>query len=347
MKTAASEGVIVALPAMMKSRQLSLFQNFLCNTPEERQRLSNSIELWDSVPRYSISRGEMEKRRNESGYLPLLTLAFEYRKNQYTATIQPTLVEEKAANGRLITTAYYPSANEELVEEVLRKFAADQNKGFHDPEMKTSGVVFSVYQIREELKRRRHTRSYYEIVLSLKILSGSVIDLVRTVEEKPKSVVKSTILPFLGSVTRDDLNHDHNAKWTAHFHPMVTDCIANLSYRQFNYDQLMKHKKPLSRWIHRQLIAKYTAASRTTPFIMYYKTIHRDSAMLRNYSRDRTALNECDTAFEELKTNGVLSKVEKSLQLGERGKIKDIIYTLTPGQDFVSEVIAANKRGKR
>jgi hypothetical protein len=33
--------------------QLSLFQSFLCNTDEERDHLSNTVELWDSVPKYT------------------------------------------------------------------------------------------------------------------------------------------------------------------------------------------------------------------------------------------------------------------------------------------------------
>ena len=38
-----------------KSTQLDLFQSFLCNTDEQHDRLSNTIELWDSIPKYSLS----------------------------------------------------------------------------------------------------------------------------------------------------------------------------------------------------------------------------------------------------------------------------------------------------
>ena len=43
-------------PTEFENVQLNLFQNFLCNTEEERERFSNAIDLWDSVPRYSVSR---------------------------------------------------------------------------------------------------------------------------------------------------------------------------------------------------------------------------------------------------------------------------------------------------
>jgi hypothetical protein len=54
--------------------QLSLFQNFLCNTDEERERFSNAIDLWDSVPRYSVNRQAMTKARENEKYLENHTL---------------------------------------------------------------------------------------------------------------------------------------------------------------------------------------------------------------------------------------------------------------------------------
>jgi len=45
--------------AQFENRQLNLFQNLLCNTDEERERLSHAIELWDSTPRYSLNRKAM------------------------------------------------------------------------------------------------------------------------------------------------------------------------------------------------------------------------------------------------------------------------------------------------
>ena len=39
-----------------ENRQLSLFQGFLANTGDERDALSNAIDLWDRSPRYSIPR---------------------------------------------------------------------------------------------------------------------------------------------------------------------------------------------------------------------------------------------------------------------------------------------------
>jgi hypothetical protein len=184
-----------------QNTQLSLFQTFLCNNDEERTRLSNTIALWDSIPRYSVSRQAMEKLRDKRGFLDLLKLDFMYRQVNFHITVQPALIEGKDNNGKITQTAYYPSANEELIEEVLRKLAVDQNQGFFNKAEAISGVVFSLHQLREELKRRGHTRSYTEIILSLDILARSFIQIEGAMLIS-KNVQRSNYFPDVVSVSR-------------------------------------------------------------------------------------------------------------------------------------------------
>src|ERR1700680_2170485 len=143
--------------------QLSLFQDFLCNRAEERDNLSNAIDLWDSVPRYSVSRLAMSKAREEQKFLENHTALFQHRGRTYTCTISPARVTDIDGEQK----DFYPSANEELVEDPLRKLATDQQAGFFDKPNYRSGVVFSMYALREELKKRGHTRSYQEVRLAL------------------------------------------------------------------------------------------------------------------------------------------------------------------------------------
>ena len=154
-----------------RNGQIDLFQTFLCNTDAERDRMSNTIDIWDCIPRYSISRREMNKRRDASGGLPNLTIQFEYRGEPYTAKILPARLEETDG----VTREYYPSASEELVEDALRKIALRQNQGFFEKEKRRSGVAFSLYELRQELAARGHARSFQEIIQSLQILQRSHI----------------------------------------------------------------------------------------------------------------------------------------------------------------------------
>jgi hypothetical protein len=327
-------------PDAFTCRQLDLFRAFLCNgVVVEHDRLSNAIDLWDSIPRYSVSRRAMDKARKAQGLLPLLKVDFHYKGTPFKAVIRPARIEQKDGT----TKDYYPSANEELVEDALRKIAADQQSGFFDKPNYRSGVVFTLHMLREELKRRGHTRSYQEIVLSLDILSLSIID-IRTADDKEiKDITRSPFFPGLAAVSRHRLAQDPDAKWVVHFHLLVTQAIDALTYRQFNYAQMMSYSTQLARWLHKQLSIKYTFANLLSPFEMHYSTIRRDSNLLEGYGLERKAIAALDAAFAELKKH-VLLDVKKQETRGPRGKLLEVVYTLVPSPDFVAQMKAANKR---
>ena len=319
--------------------QIDLFQQFLSNN-NDREHLSNTLDLWDSVPRYSVSRQAMAKLRTEKGFLELLKLDFTYKGASLKAVIQPARIE--GPDGASLD--YYPSANEELVEDALRKIAAERSHGYYGQDEPRSGVVFTLYELREELRRRGHSRSYQEIRLSLNILARSTIE-IRTADGGSSGAFGlSAYLSSLAGVSREDWLDDPQAKWVAQFHPLVTQSIDALTYRQFNYAQMMSHTTQLARWLHKQLSLKFTFASITAVFEMKYSTIKRDSGLLTGYSRERKAIEAVDAALAELQAGGVLMFVKKNDVRGPRAKLEDVVYTLTASIEFVAEAKAANKR---
>lgn len=325
------------------NKQLDLFQRFLANTDVQRSVVSNSIEFWDCIPRYSISQQSMNKMRDEKGRLDLLEIPFNYTQTSLKVTIQPALIQEEK-NGELITVSYYPSSNEELIEEALRKIASNQQRGFHEP-FKRSGVVFTLYELREELRRRGHARSYNEIIKSLTILSSSIIEISGEVKQSNKFFGKrSAYFPAVTWVNHADLLEDPSSKWHVQFHPLVTDSIDKISYRQFNYHQLMSHSTQLARWIHKYLVTKYIMASKMQLFEMRYSTIKRDSAMLSGYKVERQAIAACNFSMEELRTQKIAFEIKRHFITGARKKIIDVVYTITPTLEFIAEVKAANAR---
>ncbi len=327
------------LPAgIFSTDQLDLFQTFLCNAGE-KDKLSNAIDLWDSVPRYSISQLEMNKRRTADGFLGLLEIKFKYRGLDFRAVIQPARIRD--ADGQALD--YYPSANEELVEDILRKIAAERLSGFHDTENAKVGVYFSLYQIQTELKRRGHTRSISEIKRSLEIMAKSSIE-IKSLDGKGNEGTRvSNYLPDMVSVSREDLKADPYSQWMVEFHPLVTKSIIEATYRQFDLDKLMSMSSQLGRWVHRQLVIKYTFASLMTPFEIRYSTIKRDSFMI-NYGRERAGIAALDQVMHELKDNNIIMDFQRHVISGTRRKILDVVYTLTPSMEFIKEAKAANKR---
>jgi hypothetical protein len=333
--------VIPPREADFQGKQLDLFRTFLCNTEEERDRLSNTLDLWDSVPRYAMSRQQMTKIRKEKGFLSLQQVAFQYRGRSFEVRIQAArILDEKTR----VETDYYPSANEELIEDALRKIAAEQGNAFFDRLNRRSGVVFTLHMLREELKRRGHTRSYQEIVLSLKVLARSSIEIFTSDGKDGEGFTISNYFAGLSAVSKNKIVEDPQAKWVVQFHPLVTHAIDALTYRQFNYAQMMGHRTQLARWLHKQLSLKFTFASLMTTFEMRYSTIKRDSALLDGYKLERQAVVALDSAWGELKSSSVLMNVVKAEVRGNRAKLEDVTYTLTASRNFVAEMKAANKR---
>jgi hypothetical protein len=324
------------------SQQLDLFRNFLCNTNAGRDRLSNTFDLWNSIPRYAVSRQQMDKLRKSVGFLDLLRIEFNFRGEEMMATIQAARINDETTD---ISKDYYPSANEELVEDALIKIAAEQQNAFYDTKNFRSGVVFTLYMLREELRKRGHSRSYQELILSLKILARSTIEIsIASSNKKGEGFTISPFLAGLSAATRTTLQDDPEAKWIVQFHPLVTQAMDALTYRQYNYAQMMGHKNQLSRWLHKLLSTKFTFASITTTFEIRYSTIKRDSGLLDSYARERKAIEVLNECLTELVNTAVLLKYEKNLVTGVRGKILDVIYTLYSTPEFIKDTKAANKR---
>lgn len=328
------------------SKQMSLFQNLLANDDEEED-LSNAIDFWDSTPRYSISRQKMNEMRLEGGFLPIREISFHYRSKEYIAEIRPAQLQAKDGNGKTTgeSISYYPSAREELIEHALRKLAVEQNAGFFDKKDYRSGVAFTLHRLRKELIEQGHSMTYESLAEGLEILHYSYITVIDADSDpNDPSLISQPYLPALAKVNRQGRASAPESKWFVQFNGLVTDSINQITYRQFNYQRLMKCSTQLARWLISQLVLKYTAASIMNNFDMHYSTIKRDSGLLDSYGRERAAIAALDKAWQELKELGLLYGVKKAEQRGHRGKLEDVIYTLHPSREFANEQKAANRR---
>lgn len=331
-----------------KNLQLDLFQNFVANNKSESDLLSNTIDLWDNVPRYSISRIKQSDLRSIDGFLPIRNINFQYQSRAWQAQIRPARIEQRDKDGVLTgkSIEYYPSAREELIEHALRKLATQQNLGYLDLHDYRSGVSFSLHKLRKELIERGHAMKYADIVESLDILNLSNIRIINLETNKDApSLVSQAYLPVLLKVNKAGATTEPEARWLVQFHSALTQSMDQLTYRQFNYSRLMRCKSQLSRWLIFQLVLKYTFASLIDPFKLLFSTVHRDSGLL-NYTEKRKGVDALDMALEEIQTEGVLMTFEKNIRSGSRGSITDVEYILKPTAKFAAEQKAANLRGK-
>ena len=116
------EGKVVTLEKC-QPKQLSLFGSFI----SEDDKYSNTIELYDAIPKYFASSKQMEELREGGKYLPILERKFKHKGEDYAVNITPARIKDQHGNEK----EYYPTEREELVEEALKKIASDQRNGVY------------------------------------------------------------------------------------------------------------------------------------------------------------------------------------------------------------------------
>ncbi len=324
-----------------RSLQYDLFATFF---GIDKSDLSNTIELWDAIPKYAVSPRQQNARRDENGRLPVYVQEFEYRPSRRDTSavtcrlkVQPASIEVEP--GQFID--YYPSTDEELIEEVLKKIFSDQQYGVHSVPANESWVRFTLYMIQKELKARGRTRSIDEVKRSLEILSRAVCE----VEMRGRSsrlIYTNPILSDLARTNREDYLQNPKSVWYARLPALVSKSINDLTYRQFNYATLMSLPTALSRWFHKRLSHQYTNAHVLNPYSIKFSTIERDSGLL-HHSRRSANIKAVNGALNELISRSILLDTAHEEERKGR-RIADVIYTLTAHPNFVSEVKAANAR---
>jgi hypothetical protein len=320
--------------ARSRPLQLQLFQTFL---PEDQDKYSNTIELYDAIPKYFPSK-HMGARRIHGTYLPILTRSFEHKSEAYKLEIRPARLADKDGTER----EYYPTHREELVEDALRRIACDRLNGvFLDDR---AGVQFTLYELKKELKARGHSLNLPDIVDALTICNTCSLTLLN---KAGLAIVQSPIFPVLLIASKQEwLNSPKSTRCYVQFNPLVTASINHISYRQYDYLTYMSYKHRLSRWLHKRLSHNYTQASLMTLYKIRMSTILRDSGSYCN-PRGNTNAREIEKALKELIERDILMSYKEEFQRGPRNKIVDIMYTLYPTITFTNEVKKANARVKR
>ncbi|GFO75226.1 hypothetical protein BPLS_P2313 [Bathymodiolus platifrons methanotrophic gill symbiont] len=134
----------------IKSIQHDLFSDFLANDISE---VSNTVDLWERIPKYFLSPQEQKTLRPEKGQPDPYTQEYILRGENgepqpYKVRIQPALIEQ--SDGEFI--AFFPTKAEEVIEEILKKIFTEQNLGIHDSKNAESWVKFSYGMINKELR---------------------------------------------------------------------------------------------------------------------------------------------------------------------------------------------------
>lgn len=320
----------------IKSIQHDLFSDFLANDISE---VSNTVDLWERIPKYFLSPQEQKTLRPEKGQPDPYTQEYVLRGQNgellpYKVRIQPALIEK--SGGEFI--AYFPTKAEEVIEEVLKKIFTEQNLGIHDAKNRESWVKFSYSMINKELRKNKCSRTHQQIKHSLEVMSKCIL----TVFEDGEEIYSNPIINNYIKVDREKYLDNTKALHVAQLSVLISHAVNTLQYRQFNLKRLTACKEQLSGWILKKLIARFTYASLTTTHDLYYSSIKAASLLLRA-KKESDNRKKVLTALDELKANGTIYSYEIE-EKKEGRKIVDVKYTITPTPDFSKEQKAANKR---
>jgi hypothetical protein len=325
------EGKVVTL-YRDQPRQMSLFQTFI---PRD-EKYSNTIELYDAVPKYFPVKKVSEIRINDI-YLPVVTREFHHKGQSYQVEIRPARITYR--NRKTKEKEFYPTYREELIEEALRKIACDNLNGIYLDN--AAGVQFTLYELKKELETRGHAINIPDLIEALKICNLTSISIQK---DDGKTLMQSPIFPTLLLASKEDwLENPKKVKCYVQFNPLVTASINQITYRQFDYAKYMEYKHRLSRWLHKRLCHNYIQASLFNTYSIRMTTILRDSGTYISEIPSRN-VRRIDESLNELKDKDILMRYEKEILRGKRNSIADVKYDLSPSLHFADEMKKANGR---
>jgi len=322
----------------IKSVQMDLFRNFIANDLSE---VSNTVEFWESIPKYFLNEKQQQKKREPSGLAKPFDYPYSLRNKAgellpYKVRISPALIEQSDGNFK----AFFPTKTEENIEEVLKKIFTEQNGGIHDPKNLETWVKFSYSMLRKELTRLGCGLRYDQIKHSLEIMSGCVL----TVYEDSEQIYKGAILQNYCSVNRREYLNDTEALHVAQLPVFISRAINMLEYRQFNYKRFMGCGEQLTRFIYKRLINRFVNANFLNDYHFLYSDIKQGSGLLlKQNERDNRA--KVISALEELKAALIIMEYHTEERRDGRS-IADVKYTVKAHPDFIAEQKAANKRAQ-
>lgn len=309
--------------------QLDLFM-LLDLRSKDREDYSNTIELYDAIPKYFWGKREHKDLQNAT-----ITRQCTIRGREMMVKIHPAIIEKDDGSNVLI----YPGEREELVEDALRKIAVSGQSAYVKGK---AGVNFTLYQLRQELSRMGHTLSFNEILEALKVCRGAIL---QCQTPDGQSIINSSFFGLLGVTTKSDIQkHGRDAKCYVQFNPLVNESIINLTFRQYNYQISMDIRSALARFLYKRMAQYWSQADDKNPYTPSLISFLSQSPRGFIGRNMKTELRAMRSALDTLIKHEVVEHYTEDKVLAGKQKTIDAQYIIYPHPKFITEVIRANKR---
>jgi len=325
--------------------QLELFQRIV---PERGKVYTQSLELWDQMPRVILGRPRDQKTGKplpkDSQYLPIQTQEFVHEDARLFVDVAPARLRMGNSDRDVL-----PGLREYVVEHAIRKIAI-QSRACAEVATDTHGCLvgtrFRIGAVRTDLSGDRHTYSWLEIRDALLVGSGAVITLRSQADQ---ILARAPIFPAVSLPSETEDGWAYVA-----FHPLVTAGIRDAIYRQLHYTMSIGLKSALARWVHRRMVHRFRQADYVQSYTILASTILRESGLCR-YGRLRERLAAVDDAIEELREKNILRGPSRSsvaspsrhgLGIMEGRAWKDTKFELYASSCLIDEIKLANIAAK-
>ncbi len=321
-----------------KSSQLALFE--ILDTSDSEY--SNTIELYDALPKFVWSSTEVDKTKNN-----VITRQYKSRGNNYEVKLKPAVVERRnPGTGETVSVLIYPGPREEIIEEALRKFAVNGHAFETDSESKEVGVYFTVSMLRKELARTGHSYSHQEVLEALDVMSSAVVEVGLATKGKGRDAIRGNMLNNLMLTSRDQYQENSATKCYATFHPLVTQGIRRQQFRLYDYSVSMALKSDLARYMFKRMSHYWAQAALNAPYefklVTFLSSTPRglSEKMKDNLRAVRNALKvlvEGDVILPEWSEMLIKDPNDKRVTVNAE-------FALLPTETFVKHMMKANKR---
>lgn len=308
-----------------KSEELDLF-SFSNVFENKKEKYSNTVE-YDILPKFFYN--EIEKNNIKKGVINIIERKFEYKNKIGVLKISPAIIKDGD-----ITKFLLPSLREEIIEDVIRKFATDPQKNSFPIEINRLEVRFTLYELWTELRRINHAYDYKDTKEALNILSSTFLE---TSETSDKRGVKFPMFDFFGRDEDINDNFEKN-KYFVRFNKMVSQSVQDKEWRIINYEQCMMYKKTLSRFLHKRISYLYLTKTIERPYKILLSTIIEYSG-IKKYKTISENIRQVRSCLDEMKAVGSVGEYQVDTgSYKDKNKITDALFIIYMSQKFVDDI---------
>ena len=303
---------------------------------EPNHHRSHMVALWDLAPRFSFDKANLGDARKL-----ILERDFTFAGNRYRITLKPTRF--KRPNG--VEEDRYLGEKEQIVEEVIRRLACKRDRltlrsvavRGKSPTTDQYNVrfAFTLYEVREELKRVKHTLNLLEVNEAITLLNEVRIT-IQDLDAKGSPLLSASAFPVV-SVRREG---DDDGETFVEFNPLVADAIMCLSFQQFDYETLMKIRDPIARWLLKRLHVQIATTKQAAQRISATE-VQRDSGM-SVWTKSRNMHARVSKAVGVLVELGVVEGLEVKDILEGRRKV-DVLFAMSATPEFMTKMRGFNR----